>query len=104
MFARVMKGQFQPDQLDTLSRMIHDQVVPRVRELQGFKGGYWLMDRSSGHVMGVTLFKDEASLRASEAQANRIREEGARSAGLPIPTFETYEVFESTGSATELAA
>ncbi len=104
MFARVMTGQLKPDQLEIFGRMIHDQVIPRARELNGFKGGYWLADRANGHVIGVTLYESEEALRASEQQANRIREEASRSAGLPIPSFESYEVVESVGASAELAA
>lgn len=84
--------------------MIRDQVIPRARALQGFRGGYWMADRASGKVVGVTLFESAEALKASEAQAARIREESSRSAGLPIPSFESYEVVASVDAAGSLAA
>ena len=85
MYARVMTGELTPDQIETFVRMIRDQVIPRASGLQGFRDGYWLADRDHGKVLGVTLFESQEALAASREQANRIREEVSRSAGLPIP-------------------
>jgi heme-degrading monooxygenase HmoA len=104
MYARVSIGEVTPEQLETFRRMIHDQVVPRARRLPGFKGGYWLADREGGQVIGITLFETEEALRASEESAARIREESSRTAGLKTPSFASYEVVESAGSAKEVAA
>jgi hypothetical protein len=104
MFARVMSGELTPDDVETFVSMIRDQVIPRAKALAGFKGGYWLADRSTGKVLGVTLYETEAALKASEAQANRIREEASRGAGLPEPTFQEYEVIATTEVADRLAA
>ncbi|HJW74843.1 MAG TPA: hypothetical protein VJ787_04125, partial [Thermoleophilia bacterium] len=92
MFARVTSAQLKPDQVETFISMIRDQVIPRARNLPGFKGGYWLVDRSTGKGYGITLFESREALDASEDQANRIREEVSRGAGLAIPSFERYEV------------
>jgi hypothetical protein len=104
MFARVTSAQLRPDQVETFVGMVRDQVIPRARNLPGFKGGYWLFDRDSGKGYGITLFESKEALDASEAQANQIREEASRGAGLAIPTFERYEVVASVGSAETLAA
>ena len=104
MYARVTTGELAPDQMEDFEKMVRDQVIPRARELRGFKGGYWLADRDGGRVMGITLFESEEALRASEEQANRIREESSRSAGLEVPSFVSYEVVESVGEADDLAA
>jgi hypothetical protein len=44
------------------------------------------------------LFESEKALRDSEEQANRIREEASRAAGLAVPEFKSYEVVASVGS------
>ncbi len=104
MFARVTSAQLEPEQVETFVSMIRDQVIPRAQNLPGFKGGYWLVDRSTGKGIGVTLFESEEALDASEAQANRIREEASSGAGLAVPSFERYEVVASVGAAETLAA
>ena len=104
MYARVSTGEVTPDQLESFKQMIRDQVIPRARELRGFKGGYWLAERDGGRVIGITLFESEEALRASEEQASRIREESSRSAGLKAPSFVSYEVVASVDGAEKIAA
>jgi hypothetical protein len=98
MHARVMSGQVSPDQLNEFRSMIHDNVIPRASKIEGFQGGYWLADSETGQVLGITLYESEKALRDSEEQANRIREEASRAAGLPVPTFKHYEVVATTGA------
>jgi heme-degrading monooxygenase HmoA len=104
MFARVTSGELSPDDVEKFVAMVRDQVIPRAEKLGGFKGGYWLADRESGRVMGITMFESEEALRASQSQADRIREEASRQAGLSVPSFATYEVVASVGDEKALAA
>lgn len=104
MYARVLTGELKPGDEEAFVRMVREQVIPRASELPGFKGGYWLRDLDSHAVLGVTLFESEEALRASEAQANRIREESSRAAGLVVPTIRSYEVVASVGDRAEAAA
>ena len=104
MVARVTSAELTPEDMDTFVSMVRDQVIPRVQGMPGFKGGYWLVDRSTGKGLGVTLFESEEALNATEDQASRIREEVSRDAGLPLPSFRRYEVVASVGAAEELAA
>ena len=59
MFARVTSSELTPEDEETFVSMIRDQVIPRARSLEGFTGGYWLLDRTTGRVLGVTLFESE---------------------------------------------
>lgn len=104
MFARVTSAELTPENVDTFVSMIRDQVIPKVQGMPGFKGGYWLVDRSTGKGLGVTLFESEEALNATEDQASRIRAEVSRGAGLPLPSFQRFEVVASVGSPEELAA
>jgi hypothetical protein len=98
MYARVISADLPADKVESFVSMIRDRVIPGVQGLLGFKGGYWLVDRDTGKGLGVTLFESEEALKASEEQANRIREEVSRAAGLAIPTFQRFEVVASIGS------
>jgi hypothetical protein len=104
MCARVNSGDVPSDQMETFVRMIRDEVIPRAKGLQGFKGGHWLADRGTGKVLGVTLFESVEALKASEAQAGRVRQEASRDAGLPEPTFHEYEVIATAEVADRIAA
>lgn len=60
--------------------------------MSGWKGYYWLADRSSGHTKLITLFESAEALRASEQQADELRRQAAESAGEKITGVERYEV------------
>jgi hypothetical protein len=98
MYARVMSGQIGPGEIDRFIHMIEGDVIPAAGKLKGFEGGYWLADRDSGSILGITMFESEEALRESAASAERIREDASRNAGLPVPSFTSYEVVASTGS------
>jgi hypothetical protein len=95
MFARLMTAELRPGDEQKFATMVRDQIIPRVQNLPGFKGGYWLADHENGRAIGITLFENEAALDATEEQANRIREEVSRNAGLPVPSFQRCEVIGS---------
>ena len=95
MYARVMTGELKPGDEERFFKVIRDQVIPRASKLNGFSGGYWLRDLESSKVLGVTLYDSEETLRASAEQADRIREEASRAAGIEPPTFHSYEVIAS---------
>ena len=44
-------------------------------QTEGMKGAVFLVDRESGTVVVISLWKDEEAMRASEEDATRVREE-----------------------------
>jgi len=44
-------------------------------QTEGMKGALFLVDRESGTVVVISLWQDEEAMRASEAEATRVREE-----------------------------
>lgn len=101
MFARVSTYQGDPDKLDEGTRYAVDQVLPRARQMAGWKGIYVLVDRESGKQLSVTLWESEQDMRASEEAANRLREELAEASDETITDVERYEVafYEAQGAA-----
>src|SRR2546428_12796341 len=72
MHARVTKFEGSPDQLDAAIKLVKETIVPAAKKLQGFKGGYWLVDRASRKGVSGTLFESEAALKAGgDAAAQR---------------------------------
>jgi hypothetical protein len=64
-----------PDQMEeNLERKKH--VLPtEPGQTEGMKGVVFLTDRESGAITVISLWEDEAALRASEDEAIRVREE-----------------------------
>ena len=92
MFARVTTGQGPPDRLDEAARMIQEQVIPAVRQMSGYKGGYWMADRQSGKFIAVALWESEEALRASAAAMEQSRTQSTQAVGATIQSVDEYEV------------
>jgi len=60
--------------------------------MDGFRGMIALGDRQSGKTLGITFWESEEAMRASEEEANRLREESAEAGGDTIAGVERYEV------------
>jgi hypothetical protein len=59
----------------------------------GGHGGVLLIDRASGKAMAMTLWEDEAAMRASEERANELRRAASEELGAAEqPDVERYEV------------
>ena len=92
MFARVSTYQGDPAQIDQGLNYASENILPRVKQVDGFEGVYYLVDRQSGKALTITLWESEEALRASEEEANRLRSESAESASATIEDVQRYEV------------
>jgi heme-degrading monooxygenase HmoA len=90
--ARVSSLDGDPSRFDDDLRYIRENVVPRLRELEGSRGIIALADRSSGRTKTITLWESDAALRESEESANRLREQAAEGTHARIAGVERYEV------------
>ena len=61
-----------PVRLDAGIEMAKSNLLPALRELSGFQGGFWVADRGIGKVV-VVLFVSEASLEAAKEKWDQIR-------------------------------
>jgi len=98
-FARVSTYRGDPGQIDGGLNYARENIVPRVQQVDGFEGVYYLVDRESGKALSITLWESEEALRASEEEANQLRSESADSASATIESVERYEVGISERSA-----
>jgi heme-degrading monooxygenase HmoA len=73
-------------------RQVREEVLPRAKQVDGFKGMIALGDRHSGKTLGITFWESEEAMRASEEAANRLREESAEVGGDTIVSVERFEV------------
>jgi hypothetical protein len=93
MYARVtMVTGGSPDQAEQGIANFRDNALAGVKEL-GARGGMLLIDRQSGEGMAITLWEDEATMQASEEQANELRRAALQALGsTEEPRVERYEV------------
>jgi hypothetical protein len=90
--ARVAEFEGDPSKIDEAVKLLEANVLPNVRNLPGFQGGFWIIDRATGKGAGVTLFDSAANLAASREAADAIR--GRTAAQMPgtVGEFKNYEV------------
>ena len=102
MFARVTRYEGSPTEIEAGIKLIKETIAPAAKRLQGFKGGYWLLDRASSKGFSVTLFESEAALHATEDAAAQLRSRA--SSTVRITAVERYEVFAQTVAEPAMAA
>jgi hypothetical protein len=90
--ARVSALEGSPSDIDKGVSKVRDETLPKVRQLDGSVGVIGLADRASGRVTVITLWESSDALRQSEQQADRLREEAAKSGGQSIAGVDRYEV------------
>jgi heme-degrading monooxygenase HmoA len=78
-----------------------ENAVASLRDMEGIRDAYLLIDRSSGKAVTITLWESEEAVRASSEAADRVRGEATQAYGGSIESVETYEVamHESFGGA-----
>ena len=92
MHARVTTFEVPPDRMDGATRHVREQVVPRLSQMEGFKGFVALGSRQSGKLQGVAFWESEEALRATDEAVVPIREGAAASAGGTVARVEEFEV------------
>ena len=92
MYARVSVLEGSPDLIDQSLRQVREEVLPRAKQMEGFKEMIALGDRHRGKTLGITFRESEEAMRANEEEANRLREESAEAGGETIGDVERYEV------------
>jgi quinol monooxygenase YgiN len=98
MHARVTTITGSPEQAEQGIASFRDNTLPAIKEAGG-RGGVLLIDRESGNAMAITLWEDEAAMRASEERANELRRAASEELGATgTPGVERFEVavFETT--------
>jgi len=58
----------------------------------GYRGMLLLADRGSGKSIAMTLWEDEATVRAGEDSANQLRADTAAAGGVQVVRVERFEV------------
>jgi heme-degrading monooxygenase HmoA len=84
-FARVSTYRGDPGQVDEGIDYARENILPRVKQVDGCEGVYYLVDRESGKALSITLWESEEAMRGkrggSEPAAQRERSGRRRDGG-----------------------
>jgi hypothetical protein len=90
--ARASRMEGPTDTVDEAIRHAQEDVLPRATQLDGWGGVLFLVDRSTGKSMVITLWETPEARQASEEAANQLRKDAAETGGGTITGVERYEV------------
>jgi heme-degrading monooxygenase HmoA len=93
MQARITRLDLDPARVDEAVAQLESEGVPRLKELDGFKGLTFMGDRDSGQVIAVGFWESEERLEASADAVQEVRQRVAETGGASgEPSVEKYEV------------
>jgi heme-degrading monooxygenase HmoA len=90
--ARVSSLEGSPEQADEGVRYAEENVLPRARELAGWKGVLSMLDRESGRGKLITFWESAEAMQASAEQASQLREDSAQASGAGVRGVEQYNL------------
>jgi len=90
-FARVARYEVPQDRLDDAVAAF-GEAGRQIESLDGFAGGYILVDAEDGRTMTLTLWENAAALEESERTAGKMRREASEAAGGSVLSVEKFEV------------
>ena len=90
--ARVSSLEGPPERIDEGIRFADENVMPRAKELPGWKGYVFLVDRSSGRARLIALWETAQALQRTEDAADSLRQDAAAGSGQTISGVDRYEV------------
>ena len=97
MHARLTRFDGAPDRIDDAVRQTEDVWLPKLREIDGFRGVTTLADRSTGTIISITFWESEDAMRASDEKITNVRKDVAEAVAVRSqPTLEHYEVIVQT--------
>jgi heme-degrading monooxygenase HmoA len=93
MFARIGTWQGSAAELDRWIVRAREEVKPSVRQDPGLKAAYWLVDRSAGKALIITIWESAEAMQASEASRARRQSATAGATGAQVLT-DRYELID----------
>ncbi len=91
MYARVARYQIPEERFGEVVNAFREPVE-RLKEVEGNRGGYLLIDRDNCTALTFTLWEDQVALEASEVAASRLRSEAVEAVEGEIQTVDRCEV------------
>lgn len=66
MFVRLLRIQTRIEQIDDVSKLFGEEVIPLCKDKKGYKGAYFLADRKTGNGIPITMWESEEDMLATE--------------------------------------
>jgi heme-degrading monooxygenase HmoA len=101
-FARVARYEVPQDRLEQAVAAF-GEAGAEIQHLDGFAGGYVLVDYEDGRTMTLTLWQNSAALENSEHAARSARKGAADAAGGTVLSVEKFEVAQELSAAPSSA-
>ena len=92
MYARASTFTGNAEDFDRGAERIQSELLPRLKEVPGYKGLLSLVDRSAGQSLSITLWDSEEAMSRSREVAKQLRSQVAALAGGEIVSVTEYEV------------
>ncbi len=92
MHARSAVIEMSPDKIDAAIKQFQDEMLPRYREISGYKGFKLFVDREGGKALGVSLWETADGIAASDEVGAQARKGLAETGGGTAQPREVWEV------------
>ena len=91
MFARVVRYQIPEARFGEVVPAFRE-AVEQLRDIEGSKGGYLLIDRDNCTATTLTLWDNQAALQASEVSATKLRSDAIDTVDGEVQSIDRCEV------------
>jgi hypothetical protein len=91
-FARVTAFEGSAEQIETGVRVFREDVIPWLRDAEGFRGWIVLLDREAGRSLGLTFWTTAEAARDRVQSGAALRDDIAEAVGASMRSLDVYEV------------
>jgi hypothetical protein len=92
MYARISTIEGDPSKIDDAVAVLNEKIIPTLKGVKGFTAVNFMADKSTGKLVGVAFWQDQAALEGSMGAVNPMRTEVADAMGGKVVSVESYEL------------
>ncbi len=92
MYARISTIEGDPNKIDDAVAVLNEKIIPTLKGVKGFTAVNFMADKSTGKLVGVAFWKDQAAHEESAEAVNPMRNEVAEAMGGKVVSIESYEL------------
>ncbi len=90
--AKLVQGAIDTNAIEQAQRAVEQELIPRFVAHPGARQGFWMANRSTGSILILTTWSDQAALDAAAAADGAGRTRVAERVGMRIQAVETVQV------------